>query len=87
MSQPSGPVAYATLSLNIYDDGRASVAAYGCVMDPDGGLQALSGGASFAIEIPLAYGATADTIKAAIGQAIADGYGGSAPDVVLASSF
>jgi len=87
MSAPSGPVAYVTVQIIIFDDGQVGLQAYGCVMDPDGSLQSLGGSYQFAVQVPLAYGTSAATVQSAIGQAIATGYGGSAPSVVLLPSF
>lgn len=87
MSEPAGPVAYTQLSLNVYDGSQVTLAAWGCVMNPDGTLQVMGHGLTFAVEIPLAYGASAADVRAAVGQAIAAGYGGTAPDVVLLPSF
>jgi hypothetical protein len=87
MSTPAGPVAYTTVTLGVYADGTTALQAFGCVMEPDGTLQSMGGGWQFSIEIPLAYGATPASIQEAIGAAIATGYGGSAPDVVLLPSF
>lgn len=87
MSDPPVPVAYCTIGLDIHDDGTARLIAMGCVMDPDGQLQNLGGAYQFSVGIDLAFGPSADEVKAAIGQAIADSYGGEAPYVVLVPSF
>jgi hypothetical protein len=87
MGAPDGPVAYAVITLNIYADGSSNLQASGAVMEPDGSLQSMGGGWQFSVEVPLDYGATAASVQASIGQAIAAGYGGSAPDVVLLPSF
>jgi hypothetical protein len=87
MSTPAGPAAYVSLSMNIYEDGQVTLQAFGCLMNPDGTLQVLSAGTQLSVEVPLVYGATAASIQEAIGAAIATGYGGSAPDVVLLPSF
>ena len=87
MSAPTGPAAYCHLAIEVWDDGTAHLEATGCIMEPDGSLQLLGESYQFSVGVVLAYGMTNTDIQAAVGQAIADGYGGSAPDVVLVPSF
>jgi hypothetical protein len=87
MAALTGPAAYCHLSIEVWNDGTAHLEATGCVMDPDGSLQSMGGSYQFSVGVQLIPGMTPDEVKAAIGQAIADGYGGSAPDVVLVPSF
>jgi|GEM_PF-3506509 len=87
MSAPSGPVAYATVGLNAYPDGHATLTAYGVIIGPGNTLAALADGWTFSVEVPLAYGADAASLAQAIGAAIAAGYGGPAPGVVLLSAL
>jgi hypothetical protein len=87
MAALTGPTAYCHLAIEVWDDGTAHLIAQGCIMEPDGSLQSLAGSYQFSIEVTLTPGMAVSDVQAAVSQAIAAGYGGSAPGVVLVPSF
>ena len=74
---PTGAIAYCWAQLRVRTDGAAGISVTGCIVDPDGTLNDVTGAGDyqFDVGVPLTYGIDATELATAVENALSAGWG------------